>query len=141
MEMTRDKTLPLPDELTQGFWDGCRDHELRLLCCEDCATYIHQPAAMCHACNSTRLRWKPGTGEGEVYSWVVVHHAPAAGFQDETPYVVAWIELFEQPGLRILSNLVGCPPAQLQAGMRVRVEFRDVTDEVTLPLFRPSLPG
>ena len=88
---------------------------------------------MCHACNSTQLTWKPVAGEGEVYSWVVVHHAPAAF---ETPYVVAWIELVEQPGLRILSNIVGCPPADVFAGMRVRVEFRDITDEVTLPLFR-----
>ena len=136
--MPGERPLPRPDEQTQGCWDGCRDHELRLLRCEDCATYVHQPAAMCHACNSTRLRWKRVTGEGEVYSWVVVHHAPAAGFQDDTPYVVAWIELFEQPGLRILSNIVGCPPEQVQAGMRVRVEFRDVTGEVTLPVFRPS---
>ena len=91
---------------------------------------------MCHACNSTRLGWKRVSGEGEVYSWVVVHHAPASIFQEETPYVVAWIELVEQRGLRILSNVVGCPPERVQAGMRVRVEFRDVTDEVTLPVFR-----
>ena len=93
---------------------------------------------MCHACNSTRLGWKRVAGEGVVYSWVVVHHAPASGFQDETPYVVAWIELVEQPGLRILSNVVGCPPAQVHAGMPVRVEFRDVSDEVVLPVFRPA---
>jgi uncharacterized OB-fold protein len=131
------KPLPLPDEQTRGFWDGCRDHELRLLYCEDCATHIHQPAPMCHACNSMQLRWKPVSGDGEVYTWVVVHHAPGSGFQEETPYVVAWIELAEQPGLRILSNIVGCEPAQVHAGMRVRVEFRDVTDEVSLPVFCP----
>ncbi len=134
--MAPERPLPLPDEQTRAFWDGCREHELRLQCCEDCGTYIHQPAAMCHACNSTRLRWKRVAGEGEVYSWVVVHHAPGTVFQDETPYVVAWIELLEQPGLRILSNVVGCPPEEVRAGMRVRVEFRDVTDEVTLPVFR-----
>ena len=135
--MDQAKPLPQADEQTQGFWDGCRDHELRLLCCEDCATYVHQPAPMCHACNSTRLQWKRVTGEGEVYSWVVIHHAPATAFQEETPYVIAWIELREQPGLRILSNVVGCPPAQVEAGMRVRVEFRDVEDGVSLPVFTP----
>ena len=82
-----------------------------------------------------RLDWKAVSGRGEVYSWVVVHHAPAPGFQEETPYVIAWIELVEQAGLRILSNIVGCPPEEVQAGMAVRVEFRDRTDEVTLPLF------
>ncbi len=132
------KPLPLADEQTQGFWDGCREHELRLLRCGDCATYIHQPASMCHACNSMRLSWQPVSGEGKVYSWVVVHHAPAAGFQDDTPYVIAWIELCEQPGLRILSNIVGCAAAQVQASMPVRVEFRDVSNEVSLPVFRPT---
>lgn len=134
--MDHQKPLPRADEQTRGFWEGCKEHELRLLCCEDCDTYIHQPAAMCHACNSMRLGWKPVSGEGEVYSWVVVHHAPAPGFQNETPYVVAWIELVEQAGLRILSNVVDCPPEDVQAGMPVRVEFRDVTDEVTLPVFQ-----
>jgi uncharacterized OB-fold protein len=136
--MTIERPLPLPDLQTQGFWDGCRDHELRLLRCEDCTTYVHQPAPMCHACNSTRLGWQRVAGKGEVYSWVVVHHAPTAGFQEETPYVVAWIELVEQAGLRILSNVIGCAPDEVQAGMRVRVEFRDVTQDVSLPLFRPD---
>lgn len=136
--MAQEKPLPLADPQTRGFWEGCREHELRILCCEDCATYIHQPAAMCHACNSMQLRWRRVRGEGEVYSWVVVHHAPTAGFQDETPYVVAWIELIEQAGLRILSNVVGCAPEQVHAGMRVRVEFRDVTEDVSLPVFRPD---
>jgi uncharacterized OB-fold protein len=134
------KPLPLADDETQGFWDGCREHELRVLRCEDCSTYIHQPAPMCHSCNSTRLSWQRVSGQGEVYSWVVVHHAPGAGFQDETPYVIAWIELSEQPGLRILSNVVGCQPANVEAGMRVQVEFQDVTDTVSLPVFGPT-PG
>ena len=131
------KPLPRPDPLTRGFWDGCREHELRLLRCDACGTYVHQPAPMCHACNATDLSWTPVRGEGGVYTWVVVHHAPNPGFQDETPYVVAWIELDEQPGLRILSNVIGCPPEQVQAGMRVRVEFRDTAGDVSLPVFRP----
>ena len=130
--------LPAPDLETQGFWDGCREHELRILRCEACSTYIHQPAAMCHACNSTRFQWTRVSGEGEVYSWVVVHHAPTAGFQAETPYVIAWIELAEQAGLRVLSNVIGCPTDQVHVGMRVRVEFRDVTEDVSLPVFRPD---
>ncbi len=133
------KPLPLADDQSRGFWDGCREHELRLLRCEDCTTYVHEPAPMCHACNSMRLSWQPVSGHGEVYSWVVIHHAPAAGFQDDTPYVIAWVELSEQPGLRMLSNIVGCPAAQVRAGMRVSVEFRDVTDEISLPVFCPVL--
>ena len=132
--MTPERPLPLPDDQTRGFWEGCRNRELRLLRCEECGTYVHQPAAMCHACNATRLDWKRVSGNGALYSWVVVHQAPEAYV---TPYVVGWIELDEQPGLRILSNIVGCPPEQLQAGMRLRVEFEPLTEEVSLPVFRP----
>ena len=133
--MTLKRPLPLPDDQTRGFWEGCGDRELRLLCCEDCGTYIHQPAPMCHACNSTRLDWKRVSGDGALYTWVVVHQAPPAY---ETPYVVGWSELAEQPGLRILSNVVGCPPAKVQAGMRLRVDFQVLNDEINLPVFRPA---
>ena len=132
------KPLPLPDPQTQGFWDGCRAHELRLLRCAECGAYVHQPAPMCRACNGTALDWAQVSGEGRVYTWVVVHHAPVPGFQEETPYVVGWIELAEQSGLRILSNIVGCSPEEVAAGMPVRVEFRDVSDAISLPVFRPT---
>jgi len=133
--MTLQRPLPLPDEQSRGFWEGCRNQELRILCCDECGTYIHQPASMCHACNSTGLNWKRVSGNGTLYSWVVVHQAPEAY---ETPYVVGWIELVEQSGLRILSNVVGCPPEEVRAGMPLQVEFERITDEISLPLFRPS---
>ena len=132
------KPLPLPDAQTQGFWEGCKAHELRLLRCTRCGTYVHHPAPMCHACNATDLDWAQVSGQGRVYTWIVVHHAPLPGFQEDTPYVVAWVELEEQPGLRLLSNVVGCAPEDMAAGMPVRVEFNDVSDDVTLPVFRPQ---
>ena len=91
--MAIERPLPLPDEQTRGFWEGCREGELRLLRCQDCRTYIHQPAPMCHVCNSTQLSWKRVSGRGTLYTWVVVHQAPAAY---ETPYVLGWIEVDEQ---------------------------------------------
>jgi uncharacterized OB-fold protein len=132
--------LPQPDAQTRGFWEGCRAHELRLLRCRECRTWVHQPAAMCHACGAQALDWAAVSGRGSVYTWTVVHHAPLPAFQERTPYVVAWIELVEQSGLRILSNVVGCAPEQLRAGLPVRVTFRDLSDDIALPLFEPD-PG
>ena len=51
------------------------------------------------------------------------------------PTLAEWVG--GRPGLRILSNVIGCPPEQVQAGMRVRVEFRDTAGDVSLPVFRP----
>jgi uncharacterized OB-fold protein len=45
------------------------------------------------------------------------------------------VELAEGP--RILSTLVDCEPARARIGMRVEVVFDRLTDEVTLPRFRP----
>jgi len=48
------------------------------------------------------------------------------------------VELPEQPGLRVLSQLVDCAEADVEIGMAVDVTFEDVSADVTLPLFRPS---
>ena len=37
----------------------------------------------------------------------------------------------------MLTNLVGCPPEEMRVGMQLEVTFRRMSDEVTLPLFRP----
>jgi uncharacterized OB-fold protein len=52
------------------------------------------------------------------------------------PYVLAAIELVEQPGLRLVSNIVGCPESELVVGMGVEVVFEKITEDITLPLFR-----
>ncbi len=50
--------------------------------------------------------------------------------------MVALIELDE--GVRMPSNLIDCAPHQIAGGVAVEVAFDDVTDEVTLPKFRPA---
>ena len=48
--------------------------------------------------------------------------------------IISW----EQPGLRLVSELVECSPEDVTVGMPVEVVWEDVTDEVTLPLFKPA---
>jgi hypothetical protein len=56
-------------------------------------------------------------------------------FDDGLPYVVAIVELEE--GVRMLSNVVGCPPERVTIGMPVSVTFDAVTPGTTLPRFVP----
>jgi uncharacterized OB-fold protein len=58
------------------------------------------------------------------------------GFDDPGAYNVALIELDEGP--RLFTNLVDCQPDDIRCGMPVEVVFDPVTDEVTLPKFRPA---
>jgi hypothetical protein len=51
------------------------------------------------------------------------------------PYVVALVELEEGP--RLLSNVVGCAPEEVEVEMPVRVRFDDVGG-FTLPRFEPA---
>lgn len=55
-----------------------------------------------------------------------------------TPYVVAIVELAEQPGLRMLTNVVGCDPEEVRSGMAVEVAFEQLSAAIWLPVFRPS---
>lgn len=56
----------------------------------------------------------------------------------QVPYVIALVELAEQEGLRLTTDLVGCAPEDVRIGMAVRVTFRPVSDDVALPLFEPD---
>ena len=49
--------------------------------------------------------------------------------------VVAIVELGE--GWHMLTNPVGIAPADAQIGMRVTVDFRRMSAEITLPFFKP----
>jgi uncharacterized OB-fold protein len=74
-------------------------------------------------------------GTGTVYTYTVVRHATHAALAGRVPYVIALVELTE--GLRLVTGITGCDPADVRAGMAVRVRFEKVTDEVSLPYFEP----
>ena len=90
---------------------------------------------MCPFCWSRDYEWARVSGRGKVNSWVVFHQLYYEGFKGETPYSVVQVELEEGP--RLMSNLVGVKSEEIHMGMAVEVVFDDVTEEVTLPKFRP----
>jgi uncharacterized OB-fold protein len=71
-----------------------------------------------------------------VYSYTVIYAPIVRGF--EPPYAVAQIELDEQPGLRMIANVVDCDPNDVRIGLPVTVTFDDLTADCTLPQFRPA---
>ena len=130
------KPLPKPTPLTQPFWDGVREHELRVQKCGSCGKLRHLPKPWCPDCLSEEVTWVPLTGRGQVYTYTVMHRAPAPSFADELPYVVALVELEE--GVKMISNVVECPPEQVTVGMPVKVVFEDISDEAAMFKFAPA---
>ena len=129
------KPLPVPSPESKPFWDACRRHELRLPRCSTCRAYWFPPSGVCPECLSDQFEWALASGRGEVFSFVVMHRVYHKGFADDVPYPVALVALEEGP--HFLSNVVDCALDQIRIGMPVQVVFDDVTDEHTLPKFRP----
>jgi hypothetical protein len=130
------KPLPRIDEESKGFWEACQRHELYVQRCGACGELRHHPRAVCPSCLSDKIDWVRCSGKGMVYAFTVTYQNQAAGFRDELPYVLAYVDLEE--GVRMLTNVVECDPASVHIGMPVEVVFDDVTPEITLPKFKPS---
>jgi uncharacterized OB-fold protein len=132
-----DKPLPNVNEDNKEFWGGCKAHELRFQKCKACF-HIRWPASMiCPMCYSRDTQWVVASGKGKVYTFAVYHVAYHRGFKHDLPYVVADVELDEGP--HILTNIVGCHPDEVRCDMPVAVTWEDITEEFSLPKFRPIL--
>jgi uncharacterized protein len=124
--------LGSPDE---HVWTGGEHGELRFLRCQDDGTWIHPAAPRCPMCLGKDLEPEATSGKGVVHAKTVNHQAWIPGY--DPPYVIAIVELDDQPGLRFTTNVVGIAPDDVRDGMRVRVTF-DHHDDVWLPLFEPD---
>ncbi len=71
-----------------------------------------------------------------MHSFTVNHQRWFPG--QNVPYVIGLVELVEQSGLRLVTNIIGCAPASVRIGMPLRVVFEPVSDEVALPFFEPE---
>ena len=71
-------------------------------------------------------------------TFTINRHAWQAGL--EAPFVVAIVEMEEQEGLRLTTNIVNCSVEDVFIGQSVKVLF-DHREDVWLPLFEPDLPG
>lgn len=136
--MDYNKPLPRPNADTRPFWEGCRQHKLLFQKCAACG-YVRWPAAViCPRCHSKESAWIESVGKGKIYTYTVFHEVYQPSFARDVPYTVAVIALDDGP--RFLSNIIGCPPAEVRIDMPVEVAWEDVTPEFSLPKFRPVKP-
>ena len=135
--MTDYPPIPKPTALTQAFWDGANEHRLMIFRCQSCRFWLHPPRPICRNCRSWDVVPEPVSGRGEVYSYTVTSTPFHPYYADKVPYVVAVVQLAEQTDLRLITNIVDCPSDQLRVGLPVEVTFREVTSDLTLPVFRP----
>jgi hypothetical protein len=127
-------TLPAITTLTRPFWDAAASGRLLLPRCNACGRHFFRPEVACTHCFATDWQWVPASGRGTLYSYSVVHRAPAPGFV--VPLVLAVVELDEGPAM--FSNLVGCAELDIRIGMALAVRFERVAEAICLPRFAPA---
>jgi uncharacterized OB-fold protein len=129
--------LPRPRpslNLDNTFWfEAAKEHRLVIQRCSSCGRLRHPPGPMCAECHSTEWDAVDASGKGTVYSFVVNHYPQVPSF--DYPLAVAVIELEE--GTRLVANVIGIEPHDIEIGMAVEVEFVDHDEELTLPAFKP----
>jgi uncharacterized OB-fold protein len=128
---------PPASPVSEPFWEATRRRELVLQWCVDCNEPIFYPREACPRCFGSQLEWRPSIGHGEVYA-VSVQHRPAMPMPAFTqgPYAVVLVELAE--GIRMMSNVIGCPANQITVGMPVKVTWEPLSDGRNLPQFEPA---
>ena len=130
------KPLPIADADSAEFWKGLARGELLLQHCLDCSAVHYYQQGICRLCGSERLEHRAASGRGRVHSYSVVYRAPGPAFKDDTPYAVLLVDLEEGP--RMVSSLVGGDPEKVTIDMPVVLVCEKITEEVTLPRFRPA---
>ena len=132
------KPLPSPSPETQPFWAACKRHELWLPFCRSCQQFHFYPRQFCPHCGSRDIEWRRASGRGRVYTFAIQYRAWHPGWSDDVPYVTALVQLDEGP--RLFTNIVGVDPdpRKIRCDMPVEVVFEDVSEEISLPKFRPA---
>jgi uncharacterized OB-fold protein len=134
--MTQRFDLPTIEPESQPFWDAARDHHLMIQRCGACGAAQHYPRALCATCWSDQVVWEEASGRGTLYTFSIVYMNDLPPFNDRLPYVAAAVDLPEGP--RLMTNVVGADPAELRVGMPLVVDFVQLNEEITAPVFRPA---
>ena len=127
----------------EAFWEATREGRLLVQWCTSCDRGVFYPRVFCPHCGggNDALEWRTASGRATVYAAAVEHRPEAAGanFSGGQPYCVALVDLEE--GVRMLTNVVGCPPDDVRSGMPVTVTWEPLSDGRRLPLFEPAKEG
>jgi uncharacterized OB-fold protein len=126
--------LPTPDPDTQPYWDAAREGRLLIRSCSNCGRTHFYPRPFCPYCWGTSVSWREASGRATLYTWSVVYQNDLPPFPERVPYVAAVVDLEEGP--RMMTNVVDCDVDALEVGMPLEVTYRQISDDVTIPVFR-----
>jgi uncharacterized protein len=130
------KPVPTIDADSAPYWNGARENKLMIQRERSTGRCFLYSRRLVPGVDDAQVEWIQASGKGTIYSFTVAHAPAGPAFKADVPYVVASIELEE--GARILTNIVTDRPDALRIGQPVQVFFDKVSDELTIPKFRPA---
>lgn len=109
--------------------------------CPSCNAPFFYPRPFCPRCFTWDVEWRRSTGKGVLYTFAIQYQPLNPEWVEDLPYVTAVVELEE--GVRVFTQLVECEvdPEKISCGMPVEVVFDAVSDEISIPRFRPTEAG
>lgn len=125
---------PVGETFEEPFWEAVKQRKLVFQRCKECGAWSHPPRVLCHECGNRDMEWVESSGKGRIYSWVVFEKEVHPAYK--VPYEVVLVEMEKEEGVRIISNMEGTEPHEVQIGMPVELVWHEVTDEWTLPFFK-----
>jgi len=132
-----DKPMPEPTPVTQPFWDGLREHKIRIQYSPSADRYVFYPRILAPGTLADDLEWREVSGAGTLYTFTVADRPTAPPWADALPQLLAIVELDEGP--RLSSEMVDVAPDTLRVGMRVKAVFHDQPgQDNTLLRFAPA---
>ena len=121
------RPLPSPSLSTQPFWEAAKKGKFALQYDPQSRRYQFWPRAHSVRTGKRNLKWRNASGKGSLYSYTETH-VPAPGFEGRAPYLLGLVELDEK--VRVIGPLVDIDAADIVIGMRLKVAFETLSDDV-----------
>jgi len=128
---------PQPNQDDAAFWQACSERRLCFQACAACGAVRHPPLPVCPRCQSMETAWRETAGQGNIYTYTIIHHASHDAVKGKLPYVVAVVEFADVPGVRLVTNITGIEPSHVLIGMPVAMWWDEIGGGMSLPRFRP----
>jgi uncharacterized OB-fold protein len=128
--------IPQPNMVDREFWEHCANECLMFQACASCGLLRHPPTPYCAACQATRIEWREAPPVGEIYSYTVSHLSQEHGLSDNNSYIIAVVEFPAFGPVRLVTN-IEAEPSQMTIGLKVALFWKRVSEDMSLPLFRP----
>jgi uncharacterized OB-fold protein len=137
MDGSTTKPMPEPTPVTAPFWEGLREHRIRVQYSPSAGRYVFYPRLLAPGTLADDLQWRDISGLGVLYTFTVGDRPTAPPWADALPQLLAVVEWDEGP--RISTEMMNVDPADLRVGMRVRPVFCDYPEHgVTLLRYEPD---